>query len=388
MPTRPSGIREALLAALLGTAGVLLLLGLAEAVVSLAWNVPLEPYPPGFGEQRPRGESRRFFVYDPALFWRPKPNDRRSLRDPLRGTTHSIRTNGLGLRDDPWPHHPPQLDPLSILSLGDSTTWGDGVEADQTYSEQLQAQLARRGAGRPVQVLNAGVPGYASSQVLRLAGELLGEFSFDAVVIHVLFADMLYAPRPDTAHLHGAPATFFLRLLSRSSLYRLIRRGREGTGEQEPEDQRTFYTTDMVHRNAAEPDYRRNLEALLARVREHGAHPVVIRPLPISDLYPGPSGAGQGDTEAIRTMHRAMRDDEDDYHRVLLEVVQRTDTPVVDAGTLLERAPSPQAVYLDMVHPTARAHADLARLLADPILEAFPQAFTPASATASPRDEP
>ena len=47
------------------------------------------------------------------------------------------------------------LVPPALLELGESTTFGYGVEWRDTYSYLLERQL--RDEGRPVQVVNAGV---------------------------------------------------------------------------------------------------------------------------------------------------------------------------------------------------------------------------------------
>ncbi len=62
--------------------------------------------------------------------------------------------DGHGLRDHP--HSAPAAP--SVLALGDSMTFGEGVEAGQAYPAVLEAEISLR-------VYNGGVPGYGSEQM-------------------------------------------------------------------------------------------------------------------------------------------------------------------------------------------------------------------------------
>ncbi len=72
-------------------------------------------------------------------------------------------TNALGMPDAERPVAPP-VDELRVLVLGDS------ISADRLYVGFAEALLAER-TGRPVDVLNTGVPGYATTnEVAAFAG--------------------------------------------------------------------------------------------------------------------------------------------------------------------------------------------------------------------------
>jgi lysophospholipase L1-like esterase len=45
------------------------------------------------------------------------------------------------------------------MVLGDSLTWGAGLEEHQRYSNLLESELGGRGLGRSIEVLNFGIPG-------------------------------------------------------------------------------------------------------------------------------------------------------------------------------------------------------------------------------------
>ena len=99
------------------------------------------------------------FQYDEELFW--------SLRPRFSGMLHGkqVMVNRIGLRG-------PEVGTKTegefrILSLGESSAFGIGVEGAQTYSAVLQGLLNENAARRKYTVINAGVPAYSSFQSLK-----------------------------------------------------------------------------------------------------------------------------------------------------------------------------------------------------------------------------
>ena len=103
-------------------------------------------------------------LYDgsPHTYWELK-SDLNLDEVPHReeGTTFSVRTNELGLRDGPMPSGAPW-----VLALGCSTTFGWGVDGMEAWPEVLEQSLG-------VDVVNAGIPGHSSHQGLQFAPPLL-----------------------------------------------------------------------------------------------------------------------------------------------------------------------------------------------------------------------
>lgn len=73
----------------------------------------------------------------------------------------TVTTNSYGFRDDEIPLKKPS-GTSRILILGDSVSFGHGVEDDETYSEQLEDLLST--SEHPVDVINTGVPGNSPFQ--------------------------------------------------------------------------------------------------------------------------------------------------------------------------------------------------------------------------------
>lgn len=91
-------------------------------------------------------------IPDKDLGWRLQPRK----EGPLA-------TNELGLRDTTYN---PRAD-KTILLLGDSLSWGDGLgDVKKGYPFLLEKALSQA-TGRTVEVVNAGVPGYSTFQQLR-----------------------------------------------------------------------------------------------------------------------------------------------------------------------------------------------------------------------------
>lgn len=98
---------------------------------------------------------------DPDLFWRYRPHQDLQWKD-IR-----VRTNAFGLRDrERAREKPPGV--FRILSLGESTTFGDQIDASQTYSHLLEELLnADPSLARPVEVWNCGICSWTSYQSVR-----------------------------------------------------------------------------------------------------------------------------------------------------------------------------------------------------------------------------
>ena len=103
----------------------------------------------------PVSGDRYFWDYDETLGWSHPPN--RAGVFAYQDFSVDVQINSAGLRDFEYPLE--RVPGKSrILLLGDSTTWGFGVEQDETFGSLLE-QL------RPDwEVINAGVSGYGTDQ--------------------------------------------------------------------------------------------------------------------------------------------------------------------------------------------------------------------------------
>lgn len=117
-------------------------------------------------------------------------------RDPILGHFHPANThtwiktpqftvrmdfNPMGLRDPRQSYDKPP-GTYRILVLGDSYVEGAQVQANQTMAARLESMLTQQ-AGRPVEVINAGVFGYGTTQEYLLLDEIGAKFQPDLVLL-------------------------------------------------------------------------------------------------------------------------------------------------------------------------------------------------------------
>jgi lysophospholipase L1-like esterase len=70
-----------------------------------------------------------------------------------------------------------------ILCLGDSHTYGLGVAPEESYPARLEALLGASDDSRPIQVINLGVPGTNSGQLLRRLPSFIDTYDPDLIIV-------------------------------------------------------------------------------------------------------------------------------------------------------------------------------------------------------------
>lgn len=100
--------------------------------------------------------------------------------------TH-VRINSRGLRDREIAYQKPE-GTYRILVLGDSQTFGFGVEAEETYAKALERRLRKRST---VETLNTGVPGAGTAHELHFLETEGWKYEPDAVIVGFFFNDPL-----------------------------------------------------------------------------------------------------------------------------------------------------------------------------------------------------
>lgn len=165
--------------------------------------------------------------FDPTLFWQLRDGLRDHLVEgEVRGTPISFRVSTTDRMRSPALG--PKGDVVRILALGDSCTFGLGVEDDETWPAQLQAMLAERGVA--AEVVNAGVPGYTAFQGLRWLEARAEELDPDLLIVSFGFNDRdLWSSRSDLETARSLQVPRWESVASRSRLYigmrRLLRPG-------------------------------------------------------------------------------------------------------------------------------------------------------------------
>lgn len=111
------------------------------------------------------------------------------------GTTYGkmIHINSDGFRDHEFAI-PKAPNTYRILVLGDSFTWGVGLDVEQTSPKVLERQLNARGAGPKIEVMNAAIPGYNTLEHLRLLKNRGLKYEPDTVLLVYNLNDIDYKP--------------------------------------------------------------------------------------------------------------------------------------------------------------------------------------------------
>lgn len=273
-----------------------------------------------------------FMRADPDLFWSPRPG----FRGEFWGRPVTI--NALGLRG-PEVARPKPGGRKRIACFGDSITFGYGVGDEDTYA----FVLGRRLAGDDVDVVNAGVTGYTTHQVLRLLRRVEPSLDLDVATFCVGWNDASRRPVDDRTYARRIRAAMALEGVARhvylyramQSLYtRWIVRRAEREWDAEPAAQR-----------GPLEQYRENLRAIVDECQAGGVRPVFL------EL---PRRRRPGETPPVSPHAQALR-----------ETAGAMGVPFIDVGNLgLDSARSPNEEYfIDNLHLTPEGHRYLAELL-------------------------
>ncbi len=117
------------------------------------------------------------------IWWESLPNQdhirRMSLLSQSNEADFWIKTNSDGFRDDAF--RTENNSSFKIFSLGDSETWGFGVEREETYSDLVESRLVASGFN--VDVMNLGIQGFDTRRIQLLLGKYASVYKPDALVM-------------------------------------------------------------------------------------------------------------------------------------------------------------------------------------------------------------
>ena len=255
---------------------------------------------------------------------------------------------------------------IRVLAVGDSHTWGRSVPEGQNYPARLQRFLDGAAPGR-YSVLNLGIPGTNTSQLLNLLGVSLAHWNPDIVVVWCGVNNTWNNAERQA----NSWRTWLDALALRLRLYRLARVWlheralKQGTrkpiqiGHHGVETLpgrtgfRTSYFGDIVGQNTgtvrtdakiqkwAESDYG----AMVRAIRATGAEPIFV-------TYPLESNA------RFAVANQAMG-----------EVTERHNVRLIRGSAGFLRVPEDQEHFSWALHPSAAVYREIARDVAESILE-------------------
>lgn len=334
----------ALAAAALGLAAIEIGCAIAErTVLSPIRTVPTPA--PGTAEEVPTlvvpPEAHLALTEDTTKRWGLPAGRTMQVDD----TTHRI--NALGMRGPEVA--PPGPAEVRLLTLGDSSIYGDGVAEEAVFSRVAAAHLSAAW-GCEVVGLNGGVPGYSSTQSLVRLRELGPAVGPQYVVVGAIWSDIYATP---TLHREGGVVDLgYVRSpLRRLATYRVLRTllaPRLSARKVRWIDSRDDIAATEAQATVRLRRYIDNLHASAEAAEALGAEAIfLILPAPVDlDVAPVP--------ETIL-----------EYRAAMALVAEQTGSLLVDGPAWLAREGGTLALFDDHVHPNAFGHALLGYALAE-----------------------
>ena len=293
-------------------------------------------------------------VHMPPAYWVPDHD----LLFRRHGTLPGAMLRG----GDPGPKRPGTL---RVMCLGGSTTFGHGVKRGEAWPGVLEELL--RASGVDVEVINAGVPGYGSRQLLAWYERDLAALDADVVVLYegwnrtgAIVDPGQFVPygivRPGDAALKRLGA----RVADHSLLYRdgfaaSLKLWKMIAG--------TPWTMDRFH-----DTFVADMRALIGEVRRHGQRVVVVvyPALYFDGMTPAEVAAYEPHLWERRRFRPEMLVELHRKHDALRQLAREADVPLVDVAASFENVHGADrlALFLDEAHPSVAGNRRVAETIA------------------------
>lgn len=256
-----------------------------------------------------------------------------------------------------------------LLTLGDSSVYGDTVGDDQVFSSLAARRLSVSGAR--VDAANGGIPGYSTVQARVLHARIRTQVLADVVLVGTLWSDASPAGETDVDHIARVRADMgrwgpvnraFRSAQNRSALFRAVRQMRHGNLSFRAPTPPPREKVGWVHAEDDLPvgaiprvppdEYRSNLDTLVAAIRADGALPMfLLLPHPYDDLE--------------RTLPARLQA----YRNAMRERASALSVPLVDGEAWFKAHRAGTGRFADDIHPNVQGHAAIADALLATIAE-------------------
>lgn len=261
---------------------------------------------------------------DAETFWRLKPNvEQKHLEGNIADSgplSFVVTTNEHGCRAMPSVSHRNK----SVLFLGDSCTFGVGVDGHQTFAERLQTSLPE------VQCVNAGVPGYSAYQGKLHLQRQLKRMAPDVVVLAFLFNDMSSWDNMSDMQHAAASKSLAARMVAHSRIASLMATWKPAPRYPSERDETP---------RLSDEEYSRQIQDIVDVCRANSAQPVLV-------VWPLRSQMNRGSDLVKQDIIRHIAREEQ------LEIVDLLPFFRQEGG---------EALFADVVHANVAGH----RLVAD-----------------------
>ncbi len=276
---------------------------------------------------------------NPWLLWELVPGEHREKGGHVTVNREGLRDRERGAKSRP-----------RAMAVGDSSVYGFGNDDDEVFTSRLESRL-------PADFINAAVPGYSTFQVLnQLRGRTLA-LEPDLLLVATLWSDNNFDSFTDKELLASyagwtdSPGGRARLLLERSALFRRLdwhlrvepagARAREVGWQVGGDDPRTG------NRRVALADYAQNLDTFCSIMAGRDGGVVYVMLANREDI------AAVSHDPAWGPYREAMR-----------EAARRCDAPLVDLPAAFKASGhSADALFLDLMHPTALGHRVMAEAI-------------------------
>jgi len=334
---KPRIVKTALIAL-----GIIVSFLLAELVLRIAT-------PATFMQTAYKNQRLSWIVFDPILGWTNQAGYENA----------DIRINSLGfLGEEVSKTKPPGT--IRIVSLGDSGTFGiweswPGLIEFDNYPDMLRDALELDGVKR-VQVINAGVLGYSSSNALRQLMIRVLDLEPDIITARFGFNDHCLVKNPEF-HVEE-PSNGVVRWLLYNfhewRIARLVARIGQKLNAGKYENQKHQVTP---------LEFKKNLELFIKEARARNIRLLFIDyplsaqeviPLRVNKFYTEYTGASN--IEEMREMHN-------DYQAIQKSVAKVEDVPILESKDQFKELNQSVFGRNDLIHPNKRGAQLIGELL-------------------------
>ncbi len=278
------------------------------------------------------------------------------------------RGDGFTLNERGWRGpvvRPKQPGVVRIACIGDSVTFGYGVDDPDTFPRHLERQLNARCAeeGRRFEVYNFGVTGYNATQVAAA----LRTYALNCDPDLVIYGYCLNDPSGYSVEMAGvlrkltsADYRYYRawtdrgrRLLARSRAWLLMRYAWDSFGDE-------AHRTALPQSNSPQPDWQRTSPLQYYQALHESPEPWSRVPVAFADIA---AATAPGDVPAYVALFPFLQDLQahpfEEIHRRVGAAAEAAGLSVVDlAPPFIDAArASDEPLGVDRLHPTARGHA-------------------------------
>ncbi|NNE07391.1 MAG: hypothetical protein HKN20_02390 [Gemmatimonadetes bacterium] len=269
------------------------------------------------------------------------------MQGAVRGELIDFRvsTNDFGLRDAP-------VGPkrgLRILALGNSCTFGVGVEGEDSFPEQLE-NLIGQSVPQGVEVLNAGTPGYTAFQGRRFLERIGDDLDPDLVIVSFGFNDSdVWSSRTDRETAAAFEPAGWRKWARRSAFYRLLAAALPRRGGDAVPGGAAGSGGAQIPRLMPEEFYN-EMTAIAGWAKDRGKTALFL-------VWPYRKQVTENRPEPII------------YQPLILKVAADTGSPAIDLIDAMivagEQMESPEALFVDHIHGSPQGCRVVATAIAD-----------------------